>query len=83
MPKIYYVFQDGEDGGHHLSLSEAMKDAREWANIHGREWEVQMYKVEKLDLKTFVNALNQKGWAYASEVVAVVNPRKGRKVANG
>jgi hypothetical protein len=58
-----------------------MKDAREWANLRGIEWEVMKYTVAKIDLKTFVSALNNQEWAADQEVAAVVQPRKGKRIA--
>jgi hypothetical protein len=77
MPTVYWV-GDSEHGSHHKSLTEAMKEAREVANIRGFEIEVVKYTIPKLDLGTFINALNEAGWATDRITAAMVQPR-GRK----
>lgn len=75
MPTIYHV----ENGNYHRSHGEALKEAREKARSEGREIEITKCTVAKLDLNTFLLAVNAwGGWASAQESMGMIQPRKKR-----
>jgi hypothetical protein len=76
MPTVYRV----ANGNHHSSHTAAMKEARELADYHRMAIEVDKITVPKLNLPTFLLAVNcYGGWEAKVEPAGTVEPRKGRK----